>query len=274
MKRTGTSATVPSMARPQAPGFAARAELRARSTERRARARRLHVLWVAIVAAAVAVSVAVLAFDSAETTEPVPVADASRLLPAGPPTPQVVALHSDLRVYLPVNQPRVTAIGYFAAGQGALGLEPVGTQANAGVFTRLFRKLFGQDRGAIRYYLLGGESGPETSGLAVGAPVGTDVYAPVDGTVIGITPRYIDGEQFGVQIDIQAAASPSLVVSLTNLDPDEALTIGSTVAAARTKMGTVLDLSSVQSSALAEHTQDSGQYVLVEVRSAARVALQ
>ncbi|MFN8186580.1 MAG: hypothetical protein U0R69_05840 [Gaiellales bacterium] len=262
------------MARPQAPGFAARAELRARSTERRARARRLHVLWVAIVAAAVAVSVAVLAFDSAETTEPVPVADASRLLPAGPPTPQVVALHSDLRVYLPVNQPRVTAIGYFAAGQGALGLEPVGTQANAGVFTRLFRKLFGQDRGAIRYYLLGGESGPETSGLAVGAPVGTDVYAPVDGTVIGITPRYIDGEQFGVQIDIQAAASPSLVVSLTNLDPDEALTIGSTVAAARTKMGTVLDLSSVQSSALAEHTQDSGQYVLVEVRSAARVALQ
>lgn len=262
------------MVRPQAPGFSTRAQPRARSHERRARARRLHALWVAIVTAAVAISVVVLAFDSADPAAPVPVAEASRLLPAGPPTPQVVALHSDLRVYLPVDQARVTAIGYLAAGQGALALQPVGTQANAGVFTRLFRKLLGQDKGGIRYYLLGGDAGPETSGLAVGAPAGTDVYAPVDGTVIGITPRSIDGRQYGVRIDIQAAASPTLVVSLTNLEPDEALTVGSTVAAARTKMGTIIDLSDVQTSTLADYTQDSGQYVLVEVRSAARVALQ
>ena len=253
----------------------ARAELRARSRERRARGRRLHGLWIALIVLAVVISVLVLLLDSSDATGPAPASDAAAaLLPAGPPTPQVVALRSDLQLYLPVNQARVTAIGYFAAGEGALALEPVGTQANAGVFTRLLRRLFGQDKGVIRYYLLGGEAGPETSGLAVGAPVGTDVYAPVDGTVVGIVPRSLDGEQYGVRIDIQAAASPSLVVSVTNVDADEALTIGSTVAAARTKIGTVTDLSSVQSSALAPYTRDDGQYVLTEVRSAARIALQ
>lgn len=262
------------MARPHAPGLAARRQLQERSRERRIRARRLRVLWLSLVLVAVVISVLVIALDSSGGTEPPVESDPVALLPAGPPTPQVVALHSDLRLQLPVNQTRVEAIGYFGVGQGALPLDPVGTQANAGVFTRLFRRLFGQDEGTIRYYLLGGEAGPETSGLAVAAPVGTDVYAPVDGTVVGIAPRYMDGRQYGVRIDIQAAASPTLIVSLSNLDADEALTIGSNVSAARTKVGTIIDLASVQSSTLAPHTQTSGQYVLLEVRSAVRIGLQ
>ncbi len=261
------------MARSQAPGLAARAELRSRTKERRARARRLRLLWGGLVLVAVLVSVLVLLFDGARPTEPVPVADASRLLQAPPPDPQVVAFHGELRLYLPISQSRVTAVGYHAVGDGALALEPVGTQANAGLFTRLFRKLFGEDKGTIRYYLLGGSSGPETAGLAVGAPVGTEVYAPVDGTVTGLTPLVIDGRRFGERIDIQASQSPSLVVSLTNLAPDESLAVGSTVAAYRTKIGTLLDLSSVQSSSLAPYTRDGGQYVLIQVRPAANLPL-
>ena len=60
---------------------------------------------------------------------------------------------------------------------------------------------------------------------------------------------------------------------MTNLDPDEALTVGSTVAAARTKVGTVADLSQVESSALARYTQDSGQHVQIEVRPASNLSL-
>src|SRR5919201_1372667 len=50
-------------------------------------------------------------------------APAVRLLPAGPPRPQVVALQGDLALQLPVPQSRVTAIGYHAAGDGALRLQ-------------------------------------------------------------------------------------------------------------------------------------------------------
>jgi hypothetical protein len=121
------------------------------------------------------------------------------------------------------------------------------------VFTRLQRRLFGEDKAGIRYDLMGGSSGAETAGLDVGAPVGTDVYAPVDGTVLGIMDYVVGGKKFGVRIDIQPSGSPGLVVSLRNLDPDPALSVGSTVAAARTKMGSVLDISSVETSARRLH---------------------
>ena len=258
------------MARPQASGFAARTDVRARA---RGRSKWIRRLVLAAIAAAFAIPILVLVFDSADTTRPVPVPASDRLLPAGPPQPQVIAFQGALRLFLPISESRVTAVGYQAVGDGALALEPVGTQANAGVFTRLLRRLFGQDQPGIRYYLLGGEGAVATAGLDVGAPAGTDVYAPVDGTVIAISDQILSGEPYGVRIDIQPSGSPGLVVSLTNIEPDEALTVGSTVAAARTKVGSVVDLSEVESSALARYTQDSGQHVQIEVRPASNLSL-
>jgi hypothetical protein len=49
--------------------------------------------------------------------------------------------------------------------------------------------------------------------------------------------------------------------------------VGSTVAAARTKMGSVLDLSSVETSALADYTRDRGQHVHLEVRPAVNLSV-
>ena len=258
------------MARPQASGFAARPDLRARARTRTTKLRRLALAAVAL---AFVVPIIVLAFDSGSTSRPVTVPRADRLLPAGPPSPQVIALQGGLRLYLPIAETRVTAVGYRAVGEGALGLDPVGTQANAGVFTRLFNRLFGEEEVGIRYNLMGGETGPETAGLDVGAPVGTEVYAPVDGTVVGISDRMVNDRVFGVRIEIQPTGSPALVVVLTNLAADEALTVGSTVAAARTPIGTVIDLSAVETSTLAEYTQDRGQYVHIEVRPAANLSL-
>jgi hypothetical protein len=120
---------------------------------------------------------------------------------------------------------------------------------------------------------MGGNGGPETAGLDVGAPVGTDVYAPVDGTLVGISDRIVNGRAFGVRIEFQPTGSPGLVVVLTNLSADDALTIGSTVAAARTKVGSVVDLSAVETSSLADYTQDHGQHVHMEVRPAANLSL-
>lgn len=197
-------------------------------------------------------------------------APAKRLLPAGPPEPAVVAMQDELRLTLPIHQSQVTAIGYHGAGGEALPLDPVGTQGNAGFIDRVSDTLFGEGESAtgLEYYLLGGEGEP-TSGLDVGAPVEADVYAPVDGTIIAISDTTVNGERFGAEIDIQPSGNPSLVVRVARLEPDESLTVGSTVSAARSKVGRVVDMSPVETAALAEYTQDSGQHVTITVRPAA-----
>ena len=196
------------------------------------------------------------------------VAPAQRLLPARP-LPQVIATRGALRLELPIAQSRVTAIGYHAPSMaGALAFSPVGQPANEGLLARVAHKLFGGGGGGLRYYLLGGTGGPETGVLNVGAPSGTDIYSPVDGTVVGISDYVVSGKPHGVQLDIQPAAAPALVVSLTNLRADPALRVGSTVKSTVSKVGNVIDMSHVETQALAHYTQDQGNHVAVEVRPA------
>ncbi len=184
----------------------------------------------------------------------------------------MVAQQGALQLQLPISQSLVTAIAYHGPGDGALALAPAGRQANEGVFGRLGRKLFGGDGSGLPYYLLGGE-GPSTGALDVGAPTGTDVYAPVDGSVIAISPFVLDGRRYGAEIQIAPAETPSFVVSLTRLRADPALNVGSAVVSGRSKIGTVLDLSAVERQALARYTRDAGNHVTVEVRPAASTGL-
>ena len=271
LKGLPTSDTVAPMAWPEAQGLATRAALREeRRTARRAR--RIAVL-VGVLAVAVAVlALAAFGTQGRELSGTMPPAPSQRLLPAGPPQPQIVALRDTLRIQLPIAQGRVTAIGYHAAGSQTLELEPLGTQANAGVLGRLRDRLFGTSDSNLRYYLLDGGVGAQTGGLDVGAPPETDIYAPVDGTVIAISERIVNGKPHGVQMEVQPSGNPSLVVSLVNLSPDPALTVGSSVTAGRTKIGRVIDVSAVETAALAEYTQDEGHHVHLEVRTAASLA--
>jgi hypothetical protein len=193
-----------------------------------------------------------------------------RLLPVGPPTPLTVALHNGLRIQLPISSSRVTAIGYHSSGNGALPLSPLGRQGNAGALSRLAHKIFGGGGGGFVYYQLGGG---ETAVLDVGAPTGTDVYAPVDGTIVGISDYILNGRAYGSRIDIQPSAAPSLVVSLTHLSADPALAVGSLIAASNTKVGRLIDLSGVERQALAKYTQDAGNHVAIELRPAATLTL-
>jgi hypothetical protein len=200
-------------------------------------------------------------------------APATRLLPAGPPRPQVVALQSTLRLQLPVAQSRVTAIGYHASADGALALDPVGRQANQGLVSRVARSIFGGGTSGLRYYALGGDGGPATASLDVGAAPGTDVYAPVDGTIVGITPYVLAGKHYGARLDVQPSGNPSIVVSLTHLRPDPSLTVGSPVAATTSKLGTIIDFAKVERQALAHVTQDAGNHVSIEVHPAATLSI-
>ena len=266
--------TVLRMATTPAPGLTARARSRRRDA-RRGKVRRARRMAALIIVAFVSLVTLVLtAFGTGAPTRvaftgPAP---SDRLLPAGPPRPQVVAMQDTLRIQLPINQSRVTAIGYHASGSSALPLETVGTQANAGLVERMVRKLFGENGSSLRYYLLDGGVGPQTGGLDIGAPVDTDVFAPVNGSVIAINDHVINGRAYGVRIDVQPSGTPGVVVSLTNLRADPALTVGSTVSAGRSKIGRVIDLSSVERAGLARYTQDNGQHVHLEVRTAASIA--
>ena len=234
-------------------------------------ARRVALLVLAL--GAVAATLLLSAFGSG-TSEPAAdaPAPAERLLPTGPPRPQIVALRDTLRLQMPISQTRVTAIGYHGVDNGALPLEPVGRQANEGILGRFVRRIVGSTNGRLSYYQLGGD-GPGTAVLDIGAPPGTDVYSPVGGTIVGITDFVISGRRLGSRIDIQPASAPSLVVSLTHLRPDPALTVGVPVTASTSKIGTVLDFSRVERQALARFTQDAGNHLSLELHPAANLAI-
>ena len=260
---------------PMPPSRSTRSVRRVQRQERR-RARRMQRFALLTLVGLVAVITLLLtAFGSPNpvrtaSTAPAP---AQRLLPTGPPQPLVVALQGSLRIQLPVARTQVTAIGYHGAGDSALPLEPLGRQGNEGLFARLVHRIFGGGSSGIVWYQLDRGGGPSTGALDVGAAPGTEVYSPVDGKIVGLTDYVVNNEVFGRRIDIEPAAAPSIVISITHVQPDPSLAVGSSLAAGRVKLGTLLDLSGVERQGLARYTNDRGNHVTVEVHPAATLAL-
>ena len=264
---------------PRARGRAHTSVRRAREVERlRARRRhstgeRRHATRFLLAALASTVLLLTLLLTAFGTWSAPPVATkplaTPAVLPGGQPLRQIVATAGPLHLQLPVSQSAVTAIGYHHAGDGSLRLTPVGRQGNAGLFSRLWRRLAGSSKTSLVWYQLGGDGGPGTSVLSVGAAPGTDVYSPVDGTVVGITDYVVSNRVYGARIDIRPIDAPSVVVSLTHLRTDPALTVGSNVQRARSKVGVIVDMTTVERQALARYTQDAGNNVSLSVRPAA-----
>jgi murein DD-endopeptidase MepM/ murein hydrolase activator NlpD len=260
-------ATVPAMSRP-APARAR--AMRRHHLERERRRRRLALL---VVLAAVAIVIVLLsAFGgSGRAPQVSPVLESpTQLLPAGPPTPEIVSKIGALHLQLPINQSRVTAIGFANGSDGSLALDPVGVQANEGLVKRLVHDLVGGASGGPRWYQLAGGA---TSALDVGAPAGTDVYSPVDGTVVAIDRVILNGRRYGSTIELQPSGAPSLVVSVSHLRLDPSLVVGSPVSSGGTRLGQVLDFSHAERQALAHYTNDAGNHVVIEVHPAATLQL-
>lgn len=191
------------------------------------------------------------------TTEPVSSVGTVR------PRPVPVAKVGNLLVRLPVSSASVTAIGYHGAEDGSLALQPIGRQANEGLLARLWRSIAGARRDGPRWYQLGGDPGTEV--LDVGAPAGTDVYSPVDGSVVAITDVIMDGRRMGSRIDIRPTDAPSVLVSLIHVRPDPVLAVGMAVLGSTSKLGTVVDVASVERQSLAAHARDRGNNVAISV---------
>jgi hypothetical protein len=242
------------------------ARLRARRQRSQQRARRLVVLG--IVAALALVTLLLTAFGSGTPAQPeVPVAAATVVSTEGTRLePEVVATVGNLQLQLPVAAEEVTAIGFHGTQGDALELQPVGRQVNEGILARLWRRIAGAPKHGTVWYQLGT---PGTEVADVGAMPGTDVYAPVDGTVAAISDYVIDGKAYGARIDLRPTEAPAVIVSLTHVQPDPSLAVGSPTLAGSSKLGTVVDAAAVERQALAEHARGAGNNVAIEVHPAA-----
>jgi hypothetical protein len=247
---------------------------RRRDLDRERRRRRLALLTVAVLVVGVVVLLSAFG-GSGQAPQAPPVSAATRLLlPAGPPSPQIVATSGNLRIQEPISQSRVTAIGYQGGSDGSLSLNPVGTQANEGLIKRLLHAVVGGSAAKPRWFQLPGGVGSPTSALQIGAAAGTDVYSPVDGTIVGISDVVLNGRPYGSSIDIQPSGAPSLVVSVSHIRVDPTLAVGSAVTAGGSKLGQVVDFARAEHEALARYTNDAGNHVVVEVHASASLQIQ
>jgi hypothetical protein len=224
-----------------------------------------------VIAVLAVVTLALTAFDNqsgggtAVVSKPAPLPVTS-----APPDRHVLATVGNLRVQSPVAEGGVTAIGLHGSNDGALVLKPVGPQVNEGLLARLWRRITGATRSGLAWYQLSG--GPLRT-LDVGAVAGTDVYSPIDGTVVAIRNQVISGKTVGSEIELRPSSAPSLVVSIENVQPDPALSVGANVAAGSSKLGTVTDISRYERQSLERYGADGGNNVAIQVYPSASLGV-
>ena len=189
---------------------------------------------------------------------------------SAPPDSQVLATVGNLRIESPVAQGGVTAVGFHGSADGALVLKPVGPQRNEGLVARLWHRITGASKTGLAWYQLSG--GPLRT-LDVGAVAGTDVYSPVDGTVVAIRGQIVSGKVVGAEVELRPASAPSLVVSIQNVESDPALTVGANVAAGSSKLGTVTNISRHERQALARYAAEGGNNVALQVYPSATLGV-
>jgi hypothetical protein len=177
------------------------------------------------------------------------------------PDPQVLATVGNVRIRSPIAQGSVTGIGFHGSSEG-LALQPVGPQANEGLLARLWRRITGSTKTGLPWYQL--ESGTLRA-LDVGAAPGTDVYSPVDGTVVAIRDHIVAGRKVGAEIELRPTTAPSLVVTLANVRPDRNLSVGANVAAGSSKLGRVVNIAALEEQTLARYVPGDGNNVSIQV---------
>jgi hypothetical protein len=198
---------------------------------------------------------------TAQAARPGPVAAPVDVMPSqagGLPPNVVLAQAVGVDLHLPVDRSRLTAVAFRAVDDaGAVPLDPTGE---------------------IDYDVApsDGRPGSETASVDVGAPAGTPVFSPVDGTIAAVSPYVVSGRTQGYQITISPRTAAGVVVTMNHLDapPDgDAPTVGTPVrAASGAAIGTVRDFSEVAEQELARYTSDSGNHVHLElVRTGSRL---
>jgi hypothetical protein len=241
---------------------------RLRADRRRAQARSRRIAVGVVIGVLAVATLALTAFDgesSPTVSRPAPLPVTS-----APPERQILATVGNLRLQSPVAQGGITAVGFHGSEEGALDLKPVGPQRNEGLLARLWHRITGASKTGLAWYQLSG--GPLRT-LDVGAVAGTDVYSPVDGTVVAIRDQIVSGKVVGTEIELRPASAPSLVVSIQNVRPDPVLSVGANVSAGSSKLGTVTPISRFEEQALGRYAAEGGNNVALQVYPSATIGV-
>jgi murein DD-endopeptidase MepM/ murein hydrolase activator NlpD len=210
------------------------------------------IISAAIPVAIVAVLALVLGVTGGASEATGPLASPVPELGSGARPPElVIARADDVEVHIPVDPDRVTAAAFHPIN------DPSGVAMTAASGFDIQQA--GRD----------GRAGPDTAALDVGAPAGTAVYAPVDGTVASVAEYQVLGRIEGYEVTIApTVAASGLLLRLTHLDPPatgELPSVGTPVRAGVTPLGRIRDFSAVVDQELAEFTSDSGNHVHMEL---------
>jgi hypothetical protein len=176
-----------------------------------------------------------------------------------------LARAGDIQLMLPIHERQVTAIGYQPVDDSnVVNLSPNGHQVNDSFFSSLGR-MTSSDGPA--YFVMeenGFQGGSMTNSIDVGAPAGTFVFAPVDGTILGIRSYNLKGRCPDSEIKIQPFNQSNMIVVLTHVGNIQA-TLGQPVKAGVTRIAAVRQLDSCMEQQLSRFTYDSGNHVHMQV---------
>ena len=246
-----------------------------RAQRARIRRRRLGLALALLAAAAIGLTTTFASGPTAPA-ESRPLSDQAAF--AGQPAPQTLATRGSLQLMVPIDQHVVTGVVFHRYnGSDAVSLSPVGHQSNAGIVTRLWNGVFGDDGGGMGYSVDSGS----TQGVDIGAPAGTAVYSPADGQVVSITPYVLNGDatHYGQEIAISPSSDPSFVVKIAPISlavgplGKPTLRVGQQVTGGRTKLGAVVDVASVSQPVLAHYVSDAGNGASIRVEPATAPAM-
>lgn len=180
------------------------------------------------------------------------------------PARVLLARAGEVQLMLPINENQITAIGYQpVADSNVVSLNANGHQLNDSIFSSLSHAIGADGPG---YFVMGdeGSTGPPTASLDVGAPYGSVVFSPVDGTVAGIRTYNLKGRCPDTEVKIQPLNESDLMVVMTHVGSVQA-TLGQPLKAGSSKVGSVRKLDSCMDQQLGRYTYDSGNHLHLQV---------
>jgi len=246
-------------------------ERRRAKSLRRGQIRRRRAVALVVLVSLVVIAVWAAYAIPAETPARIPAPSALASVGESPSSSEdvVVARLEGVDVLLPVPRDASTAIAYHAVDHaGTVSFSPAGENLSGGSIGQRLAAIFAEG-GGVQYYLMGGDdsdgSSP-TAGLDVGAVPGSTVVSPVSGKVVAVKKYSILGRYPDVEVRVQLADDPSLLLLVTHLAKPQ-VQMGDTVTAGHSAVGVLRGFPATLDQALSRYTSDAGDHVqLVALR--------
>jgi hypothetical protein len=232
---------------------------------RRGRLRRRRAVALVVLVTLIVLAVWAAYAIPAETPARIPASAALPTFGDSPSSPAdlVIARLEGVDVLMPVPLEASTAVAYHSVDNAnSVPFSPIGERLSGGGIGEQLGDIFAGG-GGLQYYLMGGDgddASSSTSGLDVGAVPGSPVTSPVSGKVIAVKVYEILGRYTDVEVDVQVADDPSLVLVITHLAKPE-VAIGDTVRAGDSTLGVVRGFPTGLDQALSRYTSDAGDHL-------------